>query len=154
MDAQAPKEGLRQHYAVSRAALTAAIDGLSEADMSQAALDGWSVKDHLTHVTVWDEIRAGEIERISNGFEPAWRHMTEAETDSFNGIIERMRSSLPLAQVLAELESSRARVIAAIDAATERGLDEGRYAEAGLRSTHEVAHAWMIQVWRTQRAGG
>ena len=154
MDVQAAKDDLRQHYAVSRAALMSAIEGLSEADMSQAALDGWSVKDHLTHVTVWDEIRAAEIDRISGGFEPAWRHMTDAETDSFNGIIERMRSSLGLTQVLAELESSRARVLAAIDEASERGLDEARYGEAGLRTTHEVAHAWMIQSWRTQRAGG
>jgi uncharacterized damage-inducible protein DinB len=154
MDLEAARNDLRHHYAVSRAGLMAAIEGLSEADMSQAALDGWSVKDHLTHVTVWDEIRAAEIERISAGFQPAWRHMTEAETEAFNALTERMRSGLPLSQVMAELESSRARVLAAIDTATERGLDETRYGEAGLRSTHELAHAWMIQRWRAQRGGG
>jgi hypothetical protein len=152
MDIEATKEGLRQHYAGSRAALMAAIEGLSDADMSLAAIDGWSVKDHLTHVTVWDEIRAAEIERISAGFEPAWRHMTEAETEAFNALTERMRSSLPLTQVMAELETSRARVLAAIDAATERGLDETRYGEAGLRTTHEFAHAMMINSWRQRRA--
>ena len=154
MDIEATKDGLRQHYAGSRAALMAAIDSLSDADMSLAAIDGWSVKDHLTHVTVWDEIRAAEIERISAGFEPAWRHMTEAETENFNALTERMRSSLPLAQVMAELESSRARVLEAIEAATERGLEENRYGEAGLRTTHEFAHAMMITRWRQQRAQG
>lgn len=152
MDMQAAKDDLRRHYEHSRKTLLAAIDGLTDADMSLAALDGWSVKDHLTHVTMWDEIRAAEIERISAGFEPAWRPMTEAETESFNALIERMRSSLPLTQVLAELESSRARVLEAIANASERGLDETRYGEAGLRTTHELAHAAMIGRWREQRA--
>ena len=89
MDVQAAKDDLRQHYAVSRAALMSAIEGLSEADMSQAALDGWSVKDHLTHVTVWDEIRASEIERISGGFEPAWRHMTDRELHDIAAYLKR-----------------------------------------------------------------
>ena len=156
MDAQTGKDELRRHYESSRSALLAAIDGLGDAEMSLAAIDGWSVKDHLTHVTVWDEIRAAEIERISAGFEPAWPHMTDSEIEAFNGMTERMRSSLSLAQVLAELESSRARVLAAIAAATERGLDETRYGEAGLRSDHESEHADLIGRWRqsTGRQGG
>ncbi len=154
MDIQATRDELRQHYERSRATMLAAIDGLSDGDMSIAAIDGWSVKDHLTHVTVWDEIRASEIERISAGFEPAWRPMTDAEVESFNNLIERMRSSLPLSQVMAELESSRAGVLAAIAGATERGLDETRYGEAGLRTDHEFEHADMIRRWREQRAQG
>ena len=57
------RDDLRQHYERSRAALMAAIEGLTDTDMSLAAIDGWSIKDHLTHVTVWDEIRAAEIAR-------------------------------------------------------------------------------------------
>ena len=153
MNPEEQRASLRKHYEQSRQSLLSAIEGLSDPDMSLATIDGWSVKDHLTHVTAWDEIRASEIERISGGGEPAWRPMTEDEVEAFNAMIERMRSSLPLKQVLAELESSRARVLAAIDAATERGLDETRYGEAGLRSDHEFEHADIIRRWRERRSG-
>lgn len=52
------RESLLQHYRDSRKALLAAIEGLDTAALSEPSLDGWSVKDHLFHIALWDEMRA------------------------------------------------------------------------------------------------
>jgi hypothetical protein len=41
------REALLQHYRLMRADLLAAIDGLTDALLSEPTLDGWSIKDHL-----------------------------------------------------------------------------------------------------------
>jgi hypothetical protein len=40
----------------ARDALLAAIHGLSDAQMTEPSLDGWSVKDHLAHLALWDDV--------------------------------------------------------------------------------------------------
>ena len=47
------REALLQHYRQMREALLAAIDGLSDAVLTDPSLDGWSVKDHLAHLALW-----------------------------------------------------------------------------------------------------
>ncbi len=147
MDARA--DDLIRHYREMRAATLAAIAGLGPGEMSDPAIDGWSVKDHLAHVALWDEIRAAEIERISHGFAAAWRIPEEDHILSDLGY--RARRSLPLDQVLWEFARSHRGVLDALAAATERGLDGALYGEAGLRSTHEAAHAGWILRWRQER---
>jgi len=44
------KDDLLQHYRQTREGLMSAIDGLSDEQMSEPSLDGWSVKDHLAHL--------------------------------------------------------------------------------------------------------
>jgi len=67
------RDGLLKHYQQTRQQLVAAIHGLSDQQLLDTSLDGWSVKDHLAHVAHWDEIRATEVLRISAGHESAWR---------------------------------------------------------------------------------
>jgi len=52
------KEALVAHYRRMREGLLAAIDGLSDEQMAERTLDGWSVKDHIAHLAFWDDIRA------------------------------------------------------------------------------------------------
>jgi uncharacterized damage-inducible protein DinB len=66
------KETLLAHYRSARAGLLAAIEGIPDELMVERSLDGWSVKDHLLHLSLWDDIRASEVQRISTGFDSAW----------------------------------------------------------------------------------
>ena len=66
------RDALLQHYRQSREELLSAIRGLSDQLMTEPSLDGWSVKDHLAHVALWDDIRASEVDRISAGHDSAW----------------------------------------------------------------------------------
>jgi hypothetical protein len=144
------RDGLLRHYRQMRQELLAAIDGLSDALMTERSLDGWSVKDHLAHLALWDDLRAAEVLRISAGHAPVCR-MTEAQVTAVNEVAHALRRDLSLAQVRWELATSRQRVLDAIASATSRGLDPSLYGDAGLRSTHEAEHTGWIRRWRTEK---
>lgn len=144
------REDLLQHHRQSRERLLSAIDGLSDEQMSEPLLDGWSVKDHLAHLALWDDIRAAEVERISSGHVSAWR-MTEEQDEAHNAAGYDLRRSMSVAQARWELETSRRKLLDAIAAANESALDPSRYGAAGLRSGHEGEHAGWIQRGRDEK---
>ena len=144
------RDALLQHYRQTREELLSTIDGLSDELMTEPSLDGWSVKDHLAHLALWDDIRASEVVRISAGHDSAWR-TTGDQDEAYNALGHHQRLGLSLDQVRWELATSRQRVIDAISSATARGLDASLYGEAGLRSLHEAQHAGWIERWRGER---
>jgi uncharacterized damage-inducible protein DinB len=144
------RQALFSHYRQIRAELTAAFEGLSEAQMVEPSIDGWSVKDNLAHIALWDDFRADEIRRISAGFESVWRMPAEND-EALNDIAAIPRRALSLRQVLWEFECSRQRVLDVIAAASERGLDDGLYGNAPLRTGHDLEHAEYIRAWRQKR---
>lgn len=144
------REELLKHYLRTREELLSAIDGLSDDLLTEPSIDGWSVKDHLTHLAVWDEIRAAEVVRISAGHNSAWR-MTGEQGDAYNALAHDVRRGLSLAQVRWELETSRQRLLDAISSATPRGLDASLYGEAGLLSQHEAQHSGWVKRWRGEK---
>jgi len=144
------RDALLRHYREMREALLAAIHGLSDAQLTERTLDGWSVKDHLAHLALWDDIRASEVTRISAGHDSAWR-MTGEQDGAYNALGHTLRATLSVDQVRWELATSRARLLDAIAAATPRGLDPSRYGEAGLVSRHEAEHTGWIRRWRAER---
>lgn len=144
------RDALLQHYREMREELLSAIDGLSDERMTEPSLDGWSVKDHLAHLALWDDMRASEVVRISTGHGSAWR-MTGDQDEAFNALAQDLRLTLSLDQVRWELATSRQRLLDAISSATARGLDASLYGEAGLRSLHEVVHTGWIKRWRGER---
>jgi hypothetical protein len=144
------KEALLAHFRAMRADLLDAIAGLTDEQMTERTLDGWSVKDHLAHIAFWDDLRADEVIRISAGQGSAWR-LTSEEDEAINVIATRARWDLPLPQVLYEFETSKRRFMDALERATPEGLDASRYGEAGLVSEHEAEHTGWIRRWRGER---
>jgi hypothetical protein len=144
------REALLQHYRQSRMDLLTAIEGLSDELMSEPSLDGWSVKDHLTHLALWDDIRASEVARISAGHQSAWR-MTGGQDEAYNALTHDLRVILSVEQARWELATSRQRLLDSIAQATERGLDASLYGEAGLHSGHEEEHTGWIRRWRGEK---
>jgi hypothetical protein len=144
------RDDLLRHYETMRRELLAAIDGLRDEQMTDTSIDGWSVKDHLLHIALWDDIRAAEVTRISAGHASAWR-MTGAQDEEFNALSYELRRDLSLAQARWEFEMSRQRLLEAIRAAAPDALDASRYGEAGLRSSHEAEHAGWIRRWRGEK---
>src|SRR5256714_14442416 len=116
------KDELLRHFRRTREGLMSAIDGLSDEQMSEPSLDGWSVKDHLAHIALWDDLRAAEVERISAGYETALR-MTGKQDAAYNEMSYDLRRNLSLDQVRWEFETSRQRLLNALSAATPRALD-------------------------------
>ena len=144
------RDDLVRHYTTSRERLLAAIEGLTDEQMSEPTIDGWAVKDHLAHLALWDDIRADEVERISAGHDSAWK-MTEQQDDAHNATGYELRQSMSAPQARWELENSRRHLLDAISAAPPRALEPTRYGAAGLRSQHEDEHAGWIQRWRGEK---
>ena len=147
------RDALLQHYRQMRETLLAAIEGLSDEQLSEPSLDGWSVKDHLAHIALWDDLRSSEVARISAGHDSAWRPQSRHDDafDDFNDLAYELRRDMSVAQARWELETSQQRLLAAISAASPRALDASLYGEAGLRTTHEAEHAGWIRRWREER---
>lgn len=146
------RDVLLQHYQHMCSELLAAIEGLSDAQITERSLDGWSVTDHLAHLALWDDVRASEVARISAGHASAWR-MADEQDDAYNALGHALRRDLSPAQARWELATSHQRLLDALAAATPRGLDASLYGEAGLRTTHEAQHtAWIVR-WRAERGG-
>ena len=146
------RDALLQHYRQMREGLLSAIDGLSDEEMTEPSLDGWSVTDHLTHIALWDELRASEVARISAGHDSAWR-MNGEQDATLNVLTHDLRRALSPEQAKWELASSRESFLEAVSSATARGLDGSLYGEAGLLSSHEAVHTYWIKRWRRNRSG-
>ncbi|HLF79571.1 MAG TPA: DinB family protein [Dehalococcoidia bacterium] len=144
------RNDLLNHYRSLRADLEDAIAGLSEAQMLEPTIDGWSIKDHLAHLALWDDLRVQEIARVSAGFDPAWKMAGELD-EVVNGIAYSARSGWSLRQAMLEFQTSRQNLLDAIAAASARGLDDSLYGNAPLRSSHDQQHAEYIRNWRQQR---
>jgi hypothetical protein len=137
----------------ARSSVMEAIAGLSEEQMSRPVLDGWSIKDHVTHLTLWHELRFFEISRIARGGRAGFPVTDEAGVEHINQQFAANRRSLPLAQALADLDFAREMVRQAVAACPEGRLDQRLYEELGPNGAgHETDHADMITAWR-QREG-
>lgn len=149
------RDQLLNDMAVARARVMQAIDGLDDAQASRPEIDGWSVKDQLSHLTVCDEIRFHEIGRVSRGGKPGYSNLNGERMDVFNETLVDLRRSLSLAQVLDDLAAAGARVLEAIAAAPDHALapelyDDGYPVNGSI--PHDTSHAEMIIAWR-QREG-
>jgi uncharacterized damage-inducible protein DinB len=144
------KAALVQCYRQSREQMLAAIAGLTDEQLTERSLDGWSVKDHLAHIALWDDVRASEVVRISAGHASAWR-MTDEQDVDFNATGYALRTDLTVDQVKWEFATSRQKLLDAIAAATPRGLDASLYGASSLVSSHEQEHTGWIQRWRAEK---
>ena len=134
----------------ARSRVLAAVEGLSEEQMSRPGIDGWSVKDHLNHLTVCDEFRFYEIGRISRGGPPAFAHVDEEQTDTLNALMVTLRRHLAVDEVVADLHFARSLVLEAIQRAPEHALSPEAYGDFPVDGSisHDLDHAAAITAWR------
>ena len=134
----------------ARSRVLAAVEGLSEEQMSRPGIDGWSVKDHLIHLTACDEFRFYEIGRISRGARPAFARMNEEQTDALNALMVALRRHLTVDEVVADLEFARSLVLEAIQRAPEHALIPEAYGDFPVDGSiaHDLEHAAAVTAWR------
>jgi len=138
----------------ARSRVLDAVDGLTEEQMSRPGIDGWSVKDHLIHLTACDEFRFYEIGRISRGARPAFASADDEQMDALNAIIVALRRNMTLEELIADLEFARSLVLEAIGQAPEHALAPEAYGDFAVNGSiaHDLEHAAAITAWR-QREG-
>lgn len=131
----------------SRSAVMAAVEGLSDEQLARPAADGWSIRDHLAHLTAVDELRFFEISRIARGGSAAFHGITDEVFDQLNAATTEHRRGMTVLQVLEDMEFARALVLDAVSHAPDEALDEKQYGGVGLRGSaeHDRSHADAIR---------
>ena len=133
----------------ARARVMESVAGLTDEQMDQPDLEGWSVKDHLTHITLWHEMRFFEISRIARLGHAGFPETDEAGIEDINQQFVANRRPLPVSQVLADLDFAREMVRQAVAASPEDRLDLRFYKELGPSGAgHDTDHAETIASWR------
>jgi hypothetical protein len=131
-----------------------ALAGLTDEQMSAPSLDGWSVCDHLNHMTAMHEFRFFEISRVARGGQAAFPVQSDAEIEVLNKTITGWRKQVPVAQAVSDWEFVLALLIDTVANCPEEALDESRYLETGIRggAEHDISHAEAILAWRKRES--
>ncbi len=146
-----PQQQLVSELDAAAERVRVAIVGLTDEQASRPAADGWSVKDQLTHMTFWHEMRFFEISRIARGGRAGFPVTDEKGVEHINEQLAANRRRLTLAQVVADLEFAREMVKQAVLSAPEDRLDPALYEEIGPHGAgHEIQHAVLIETCRKQ----
>lgn len=126
-----------------------AIVDLTEEQASATGPDGWSIKDHLAHLTHWHEMRFFEISRIGRGGDPSLALSSEEQMTQLNESIVAYRRGLSLQQVRQDLEFAWSMVEQAVSECPADRLAQGFSGEIGpVGTAHDISHAQMIKALR------
>ncbi len=126
MNDQPTKSELLDAIKQSWAELNEIIDGLSEDQMLQSgAMDDWSFKDIMAHITAWEWLAMDRINAAQTG-EPL--KFPEIKGDdfvtAFNAEIFEKNKDKPLAEVVDDFHKTHAEFAAQIEALDEEVLPE------------------------------
>jgi len=142
----------------ARAALRAALDGLSAEDMLRPGAVGvWSVKDTLAHLAAWESELVTALNQAQTGREPSM--MAIEDIDEWNEEQYHVSASRPLEAIQADWEGVFKMLTRMIEDMKESDLTDGRryawmegeplaYLIEENASLHEREHAEDILAWR------
>ena len=133
------------------AELLAAVEGLSDKQMTSVWYGDWSVRDILAHIIGWHHETGGMLERMARGEKPAPEGTDYSDVDGWNARFVQTWRSASLPALLEELAASKASFAAAARQVPEERFQEGRTAYrllqvTGINHCHE--HASDIHEWR------
>ena len=136
------------------------IDGLSDEDMEQpGVMDGWSVKDLLAHLTMWEAELIKLLWQAKQGQKPSSIHFSHISVDELNERWKNEMQDRDLERVMADFQSVRNQTIRRVDAFSDKDLNDAkRYGWldgkplwewiAGDSFQHEAEHLEQITAWR------
>jgi hypothetical protein len=148
-DTREPKEILA-HVTQARVALTSAIYGLSESDLTaEGPVGRWSVKDVMAHLGRWEEVCFDELQRHLHGESSTGDYR---DALPYNDRWEPELRALSVQQSVEKFETAHYRLFGLLSALTPEQWDG--YVRAWVRGStwhHFEEHAEQIRAWRAAR---
>jgi uncharacterized protein (TIGR03083 family) len=148
----------------SRAQVEAALSGLADAQLTgPGALDEWSVKDILSHLTAWEAEAVTVLAKVKRGLKPGKLPSAQAEVDALNAKWYKENKRRPLDRVLADFRGVRAQMIRQVESLSDDDLaaprpwfDGGTLGELVKSETveHEAEHLPHLLEWRRKVEDG
>lgn len=110
---------------VERAKLDSTLAALTPRQLTRRVTpEAWSIKDHLAHLTYWEQYMLQRVRQALLGESPKWVS-TEEETEINAQVFERNRSR-SLALVLADMHRSLADTLELVESLSEADLTNPR----------------------------
>jgi len=139
-----------------RGKLLAALEGLSEGELTRAGAVGrWSVRDVLAHILAWEEEAVTRLDLLAADRPQDFARITnEEELEAWNARAHERKAGLSLAEVMRRLEEVQGRILVGLDSlSTERlSTDEGPVPVHNwlpeCTYAHEQEHCADILAWR------
>src|SRR5260370_13286543 len=104
------RAGLSRTMREQHAALEAQLAGLSADEMTRLGVtDGWSVKDHLAHLTWWEQRTIGLVGGAPDPIDSLPNMKNEDgkfDDDRVNAFVREAKSARPLAEVRQDVDAS------------------------------------------------
>ena len=148
-DTREPQEILA-HVTASRVALTSAIYGLSEAELTMAGPVGrWSVKDVMAHLGRWEEICLAEVQKHLRGEQSIEDYRDPLP---YNDRWEAELHMLSLQEAIGLFETAHYRLFGLLSSL--RPEQWNGYVRAWVRGStwhHFEEHGEQISAWRAGR---
>ncbi len=145
--------------------LQAAIDGLSDAQMTEMPVVGeWTVKDLLAHLAVCESILVTDLYKIERGFVPDLG-LTAAQVDQLNAQYYRDQKDRPLERVLEDLHDVHLALLNRLENLPDAALSDPRRFQwmkgqplsafvAEDSFEHYREHTAELRAWREQQRMG
>ena len=133
-------------------------DGLADEHLLQPGVTGeWSVRDHIAHVTRWEEEALKHLPLILDGGQPPRYSVTYGGIDAFNALMTEQTRDLSLAAVRRQSMDTHHRLVAYIQRVPPAHLSaETRFRHRLRLDTygHYPIHTRQIRAWRERRSIG
>ena len=132
------------------AELHRAIDGLGDEEMRRVWLGSWGVREILIHISGWHDEMAAAFARIAK-HEAPYAPGTYDDFDAWNARFVDQKTGVKVADVLADLESSHRKFVAAASALPDALFEKGGAARDpfdGAGAGHYREHLGQIAEWR------
>ena len=150
----ATKDELLNEAAREYKALHEAWQGLNETQMTEVWLGTWSVRDIAAHITGWHGEMSPALERLARGERPIPEGVSYDDVDGWNERFANARRSMPVADVLLELDRTHEHFMKAADAVPAERFQPGKTAWKivdGNSAHHYREHGEQVRAWRLSR---
>ena len=131
--------------------LREAVDGVSDARMTETWLGSWGAREILIHISGWHREMIPALQRIGRGQSPYPEGVSYDDFDAWNARFVEAKHGVKVADVRAELAASHQAFVAAVAALSDEHLAPGAPARelvTGVGPGHYREHAGQIREWR------
>jgi hypothetical protein len=133
--------------------LVAAVQDLTDDQMTKVWFGEWGIRDVLAHVAGWHWEMSKALERIARGERPVPEGVSYDDADTWNAKFAGRASAKAGGEVMEDLRASQEAFVAAAMTVPEDRFAEGRAAARILETTgfgHYAEHLSAIREWREQ----
>jgi hypothetical protein len=150
-DSRSEREELLDDIRASRAELEAILEQVSDEQMTNALDEGgWSIKDHLAHVAVWQRHGLALItsQPAHEAFGLDEKTYSQSSIDEINAVVHVQNKDRPLAEVLNDFRQTHDEVLTTIGR-----MDEGHLQSEIQPSGFTTKHRTIMELARGHFAG-